>query len=148
LTNKKTENGETKPKIERPNGKKRATKDKEKRDTTKDKEKQDIVESIAKNVLSEFITDQKETTEKAKSAARSEMVKIVKLLTKQKNKMFHDVFGSLKVFMKDTMQEQFMSYPENMALKKKKAELEMAELEAKSELAIAEMKAKNPSWDN
>jgi hypothetical protein len=86
-------------------------------------------------------------TEKAKSTARSEMVEIVKLLTKKKNKMFHDVFGSLQVFM-DTMQEQSMSSPENMALKKKKAELEMAELEAKSELAIAELKANKPSWNN
>jgi predicted component of type VI protein secretion system len=67
---------------ERPIGKKRATKDKEKRD---------IVESIAKNVLSEFITDQKEISDKAKSAARSETVEIVKLLTEQKNKIFHDV---------------------------------------------------------
>jgi hypothetical protein len=133
LTDTKTKNGGTNPKIERPIGKKRATKDKEKRD---------IVESIAKNVLSEFITDQKEISDKAKSVARSETVEIVKLLTEQKNKMFHDVFGSLQVFMKDMMQEQSMSSPENMALKKKKAELEMAELEAKSELAIAELKAK------
>jgi hypothetical protein len=97
---------------------------------------------LGRSVPPKINKNRKEISDKAKSAARLEMVEIVKMLTEQKNKMFHDVFGSLQVFMKDMMQEQSMSSPENMALKKKKAELEMAELEAKSELAIAELKAK------
>lgn len=135
---------EKKPKIERPTGKKRATKDKEKRD---------LVESIAKDVVSEFIKDnQLEGTQKtpqdAKSVIASETAAVITAITEHKNKVFGEVFGSLQMFMNHMMKSQELSTPDKSTLKKRKAELALKEMEARSELVVAELKAQKEALEN
>jgi hypothetical protein len=73
---------------------------------------------------------------------KSETAALIAAITDHKTKVFGEVFGTLKMFMTQMMKDQQISTPDKVIMKKKKAEWEMAAMEARSRLAIAELNAK------